>query len=198
MPDIRAILSLPSVYRAFWNLTGGRFKIFVQQHVRPRPGARVLDIGCGPGTAVPYFPNVEYVGLDASPDYIESARRRFPQATFVCSRVSHYTVPKQSYFDVVLAIGIVHHLDDVEARQLFEAAYESLKPNGKLVTLDGVLTKDQSHFARYLIGRDRGGYVRDQEGYIRIASGIFSHITPTVRQDLARFPYTHFIMECVR
>jgi SAM-dependent methyltransferase len=200
MPTIRSVLSLPIVYRAFWNLLGGPkyFGIFVDEYVRPEAGARILDIGCGPGTTPQYLPKVEYVGFDSSPEYIESARRRFPQGTFVCDKVSEYTLSQRSYFDVVLAVGIIHHLDDVEARQLFHIAHQALKPGGRLVTLDGVLTTNQSPVARYLVSQDRGEFVRDQEGYVRIARQSFSDVRPAIRQDLSRVPYTHIIMECIR
>jgi predicted methyltransferase len=99
---------------------------------------------------------------------------------------------------VVLALAIVHHLDDAEARQLFQIAYDSLKPGGKLVTFDGVWTDGQSSAARWLLARDRGEYVRSEREYVGIASQVFSNIRPSVRHDLLRIPYTHLILECVR
>jgi cyclopropane fatty-acyl-phospholipid synthase-like methyltransferase len=200
MPAIRSILSLPLVYRTFINLVGGVrcTKILLEEYVRPNPGARILDIGCGPGTIVPYFPNVQYTGFDMSSAYIESARRRFPEATFICERISRYALPQRSYYDVVLALGILHHLDDEEAQQLFDIAHQALKAGGKLVTLDGVFVREQSALARYVISRDRGEFVRDEEAYVQIASQSFSNVKPNVRHDLLRIPYTHIIMECLR
>ena len=103
-----------------------------------------------------------------------------------------------SYFDVALALGVVHHLDDAEARQLFQTAHDALRPGGKLVTLDGVFAPHQSAVARYLVRRDRGKFVRSEEGYVQIASQVFSAVKATLRHDLLRIPYTHIIMECVR
>lgn len=196
---VRSILSLPGAYRWFWKAIGGPGYIrrYVEEYVRPRPGCRILDIGCGPGTVVPYFPGVEYVGFDSSPEYIESARRQFPCLTFVCARVNDYQ-PQTSYFDVALALGVVHHLDDAEAQQLFQMAHAALRPGGKLVTLDGVFAPRQSPVARYLVRHDRGKFVRDEDGYVRIASRVFPKVQATVRHDLLRIPYTHIIMECGR
>jgi SAM-dependent methyltransferase len=197
---IRSTLAFPQVYQLFWNVIGGpaRSRILVDQYIRPKAGDRILEIGCGPGTIVPYLPPSEYVGFDASENYIVQARRRFPQAKFVCERVSAYTLPERSYFDLVLALGIVHHLDDAEAAQLFQIAHDALKPGGKLVTLDGVWTRDQSSPARYLLARDRGQFVRSEEGYVQIAAKIFETIKASIRHDLLRIPYTHVILECVR
>jgi len=126
------------------------------------------------------------------------AQKRFPRAKFVCERVSQYTLPHREYFDIVLALGIVHHLDDSEALQLFRIAHSALKPGGKLVTLDGVWTNDQSRSSRYLLARDRGQFVRSQEQYRNLASQVFSTNKASVRHDLLRIPYTHIILECIR
>jgi cyclopropane fatty-acyl-phospholipid synthase-like methyltransferase len=145
-----------------------------------------------------YLPDCTYVGFDINSKYIAMARKRFPRAQFLCERVGRFSLAGQSSFDTVLAIGIVHHLDDQEATQLFQIAYDALKPGGKLVTFDGVFTDEQSAVARWLLARDRGEYVRGRPEYLRIASQVFSNIRLTVRHDLLRIPYTHLIMECVR
>jgi len=197
---IRSVLALPWAYQLFFNVIGApeRSRIMVREYIRPRPGDRILEIGCGPGTILPFLPESEYLGFDASSGYIELAQKRFPGAKFVCERVSQYTLPHREYFDVVLALGIVHHLDDSEALQLFQIAHSALKPRGKLVTLDGVWTNDQSRPARYLLARDSGQFVRSQQQYANLASQVFSTIKTSVRHDLLRIPYTHIILECMR
>ena len=197
---IRSVLAVPQAYQVFWNVIGApaRSRTLVSEYIRPRATDRILEIGCGPGTIVPYLPACEYVGFDASAEYIEQARRRFPQAQFVCERVSEYRLPEAAYFDRVLALGIVHHLDDAEALQLFQIAEKALKPGGKLVTLDGVWTGRQSAAARALLARDRGEFVRSEEGYVRLASRVFDNVKASIRHDLLRIPYTHIILECIR
>ncbi|HKS71926.1 MAG TPA: class I SAM-dependent methyltransferase [Terriglobales bacterium] len=197
---IRSVLALPQAYQLFWNVIGGpaRSRILVKDYIRPKTGDRILEIGCGPGTIVPYLPDCEYVGFDASPSYIEQARQRFPRARFVCERVSEYTLAERAYFDCVLALGIVHHLNDPEARQLFQIAHDALKPGGKLVTLDGVWTNGQSSVARGLLARDRGEFVRSENGYVKIAAQAFDNVKASIRHDLLRIPYTHIILECIR
>lgn len=198
---IRSILSIPAIYSLFGVLIGGSSwrTTFVKEYVRPKFGVRILDIGCGPGDIVPYLPEVEYVGFDASSEYIKAARMRFgSRATFICEEVSTTTLKKNLSFDIVLAVGILHHLDDAEALQLFYLAQAALKPGGRLVTFDGVFVANQSPCARYIISRDRGQNVRTQEGYLTIASQVFSNIVVSVRHDLLRIPYTHIILECTK
>lgn len=197
---LRRVLAIPKAYQLWWIVVGGpaQAKVLVNDYVRPRVGARILEIGCGPGIILSYLPPSDYLGFDLSPKYIEQAKRRFPKSHFVCERVSQFSLANEQSFDVVLALGIVHHLEDSEARQLFQIAYDALKPGGKLVTNDGVRTDGQSPAARWLLARDRGEYVRSEREYVGLASQVFSNIRPSVRHDLLRIPYTHLILECVR
>jgi SAM-dependent methyltransferase len=200
LQSIRLVLARPVAYQLWWNLVGGPSwaRTLVNEYIQPTPGIRILEIGCGPGTLVDYLPPSEYLGFDLSPEYIKTARKRFPEAQFLCERVSQFSLGKQRSFDAVIALGILHHLDDGEASQLFQIAYDALKPGGKLVTCDGVWTSDQSPAARWLLGRDRGEYVRREQEYVGIASRLFTSVKPSVRHDLLRVPYTHLILECVR
>jgi len=197
---VRSVLSRSWAYQSFWHAIGGdeRNRVLLREYIRPAPGDRVLDIGCGPGTMVPYLPGTEYVGLDLSKEYIERARRRFPQARFVCQGVGEYDLVEPDYFDIVLGLGVLHHLDDSEALDLFEIARDAMKPGARLVTLDGVWTDDQSQVVKYLLSRDRGRFVRSEAGYRELASKVFSNIESSVRHDLLRIPYTMLILTCVR
>jgi cyclopropane fatty-acyl-phospholipid synthase-like methyltransferase len=197
---LRSILAVPTVYQLWWNVVGGHAeaKVLVNEYVQPRVGARILEIGCGPGSIVNSLPPSDYLGFDLSPEYVEMARRRFPKARFVCERVSEFSLAKEQSFDVVLAIGIVHHLENAEARQLFQIAHKALKLGGKLVTMDGVWTDSQSKVVQWLLAKDRGEYVRSEREYLGIASQVFSNIKPSIRHDLLRIPYSHLILECVR
>ena len=200
LQSLRSVLAIPAAYNLWWNVVGGRAfaKVLVREYLHPEVGARLLEIGCGPGTIVGYLPQVEYLGFDLSSSYIEMARKRFPKAQFVCERVSQFSLAKQGSFDAVLALGIVHHLDDQEAKQLFQIAYDALKSGGKLITVDGVWTNDQSSAARWLLARDRGEYVRNKGDYVNIASQVFANVKASVRHDLIRIPYSHLILECLR
>jgi SAM-dependent methyltransferase len=197
---LRSVLSSSRMYALFFDLVGGaaRNRTLVHEYIRPKAGDRVLDIGCGPGSIVPYLPNTEYLGFDASSGYIDQARKRFPLMRFVCERVSRFAISELGAFDIVLALGIVHHLDDAEAAGLFRIAHDALKPGARLITVDGVWTTDQSPVAKYLLSRDRGRFVRTADAYQRLASGVFPQIQSNIRHDLLRFPYTLIILECTR
>jgi cyclopropane fatty-acyl-phospholipid synthase-like methyltransferase len=109
--------------------------------------------------------------------------------------VSEAHVPGEG-FDFVLAIGILHHLGDAEAAQLFRTAHGCLRTGGQLITLDNVYVEGQSPVAKYLISKDRGRHVRQPDQYADRARPVFSQVDGFIRHDLLRVPYSHFIMKC--
>jgi cyclopropane fatty-acyl-phospholipid synthase-like methyltransferase len=145
-----------------------------------------------------YLPAVNYTGLDISPEYICSAKKRFgPRGRFYCNDVGLAAIEEeQATFDLVLAIGVIHHLNDAQAARLFDLARLALHSTGRLVTYDGCYVPQQSRIARWLLAKDRGKFVRNREDYLRLALARFSKVEPHLRHDLLRVPYTHLIMRC--
>lgn len=199
--NIRPILDRPFFYELFHSIVGAheRSKLLIREFIRPHEGDRILDIGCGPGSMLPYLPETRYVGVDMNESYIDVARRRYGhRGNFICDRVSAQSSKALGEFDVVLALGLVHHLEDDEARDLFKMAYVLLRPGGRLVTMDGCYAQDQSAAARFLLSRDRGRFVRTPSEYMDLAREKFSDIDPVIRHDALRIPYTTLFMVCTR
>jgi SAM-dependent methyltransferase len=199
MIDVRRVLSSPTVYELFSRGIGGKRArtILVARHVRPFRGARVLDLGCGPGTLLEHLGDVTYVGIDTSEEYIDRARRSYGErAEF---RVGDATALDDDLrgFDLVLAFGVLHHLDDGAAGRLFEGARSALVPEGRLITLDNaVIAEEPRRVADRIISWDRGAHVRAPADYERLAAGTFRDVRCTVHRDLLRIPYTHCVLEC--
>jgi SAM-dependent methyltransferase len=157
----------------------------------------VLDCGCGPGDLCEYLPDVDYVGIDIDPQYIAEARSRFgDQATFRLGPLGEGTMIEEAHYDLVLAWGVLHHLDDDQAGDFMSLARRCLKPKGRLVTLDPCRIDDQSRVARYFLEKDRGRHVRSLEGWTALVTPMFPSAVFHLRHDLLRIPYTHLIMEC--
>jgi SAM-dependent methyltransferase len=198
---LHRILDRAGVYGALQKLLlrSGSRERYVREFVRPFPGCRILDIGCGPADILEYLPQSvgAYAGFDMNPGYIEAARRRWGgRGSFRCEKVEAATLPAGEAYDIVLANGIVHHLDDAEAGQLFAIARLALKPGGRLVTYDNVYLEGQHWFARWLIGRDRGRAVRTRAAYEALAHASFPRVDSAVLHDTLRVPYTILIMTC--
>ena len=192
------LLSLPSVYRLFRTLVRDGYRIYVSEYVRPMPGQKVLDIGCGPGEILENLPTVDYLGFDINPKYVEAAKKRFGRrGRFFCGDVGLTAIDREAAsFDLVLATGVLHHLDDNHAVSLFRLAHRALKPGARLVTYDGCFVAGQPKLARFIVSRDRGQYVRESAEYAKLAAQVFPQVRAFVRHDLLRIPYTHLILQC--
>jgi len=195
------LLFHPAIYRLFQAAVAGDIHDrFIAEYVRPHPGHKVFDLGCGTGEILAHLPEVDFLGFDISESYISAARARYGnRGRFVCGDVGLTTIDEEaSTFDIALANGVVHHLDDPTAIKLFELAAKALKPGGRLITFDGCYTPEQNRRSRWVVSRDRGAHVREVEHYLKLASSVFPVVKPAIRHDLIRIPYTHLIMECQR
>jgi len=200
--DLRRILAFAPVYNSFSELMKGNQarRIFADSYIRAESGDRLLDIGCGPGTMRPFLPEtLDYRGFDTSAAYIRNAKKSYPDGgTFVQAVLTLDVADGLEPFDIVIAVGLLHHLDDAQARILFQTAFSTLKPGGRFVTLDGAFTDDQNELARTLLKLDRGRHVRTPEAYAALARETFDTVEVTVRSDFLVLPYTHCIMDCQR
>jgi SAM-dependent methyltransferase len=197
---LRAMLSHPIVYTAFQNIMGTSlgYQRLVSEYIRPKPGMRVLDIGCGPAAVLEYLPKVEYYGFDISESYITSAQKRFcKQGHFICGPLTVGTLSSMPTFDLVLGLGLLHHLEDDAAAECFDLAHLALKPGGRFVTIDPCFEDGQNLLARILIKMDRGQNVRKRPEYDALGGRSFKTRTTIVKHS-AWIPYTHCIMECTR
>ncbi len=180
---IRAILAHPLVYDSFQTLVGAyswRFRV-IRDFVLPSvlPHQRVLDIGCGTCKILEHLPeSVEYHGYDRNEAYISYARKRFAgrNARFECRSVGSDSECKHRY-DIALAFGLAHHLEDSEVRTLIRDIRNLLTPGGRLFLLDPVYCREQSRLARYVVSRDRGKNVRTQEEYLRLYQSEFPNVS---------------------
>ncbi|NIM10829.1 MAG: methyltransferase domain-containing protein [Candidatus Aminicenantes bacterium] len=200
---IQRILESPTIFKLFKKIVGGCAveRRLVNEFIRPFPGAKILDIGCGLGSHLDYISDtVEYVGYDLNARYIAYAKKKYKgRGQFFCSHISEASnLPLADQFDIALAISVLHHLNDDEAKYLFKSSHNHLKEGAVLITFDNVYTPNQSAIARYFISKDRGKYVRMPEEYEDLARECFSRIETTTLTDMLRIPYTHFIMRCTK
>lgn len=195
---VRAILSHPFIYSLFQSLMGAHKarQNFVANFVKPFPGMKVLDIGCGPADILAYLPTDDYWGFDISESYIRQAGARFgDRGTFHCKHLQMADLEGLPLFDVVLAIGLLHHLDDAVAIEVMRLASQALRPGGRLLTIDPCLDSSQNLISRFLVRNDRGRNVRNEAGYDALARTVFESPRVVVRHQ-AWIPYTHCFMEC--
>jgi SAM-dependent methyltransferase len=121
-----------------------------------RPGMRVADIGCGVGMVTNMLsklvgPKGNVVGVDASKDQVEQARKLLTvdaaNISFVVASALSTGLPAGS-FDLVYCRFLLIHLSDPQ--QALVEMRRILRPNGILVCEDGDLTSAGSQPASKL------------------------------------------------
>jgi 2-polyprenyl-6-hydroxyphenyl methylase/3-demethylubiquinone-9 3-methyltransferase len=107
----------------------------VRRHHGARDGLSLLDVGCGGGLmAEPLARDgMRVVGIDASSGNVGAARRHAGDLPQLDYRVGEPAVALQPHerFDVVLALEVVEHVDDVPAFLARVAAH--VAPGGLLI-----------------------------------------------------------------
>lgn len=99
----------------------------------PQQGA-IIDIGCAHGIHVPLFlgmgRKLKYLGIDISTNFLKTARRRYPQLTFLKADIADtQTLPKKK-FDGFWAAAVLMHVPHELWNQMFTNIEHIIKPGG--------------------------------------------------------------------
>jgi len=194
-----AVLSRTWLFRLFSRiLSRSNRDAIVEEYIRPAKDDLVLDVGCGYGELSSRLNHANYLGIDISPKYIKYANHHYRNfGRFICGDITKDSeLEHLGQFDVVTIIGVLHHLNDNDCQTLLSSVKRILASTGRLVTLDGVFTQDQSIIARLLLRSDRGRFVRTEEHYRKLLSEQFDISTGDIRTDLLAIPFTHFATVC--
>lgn len=187
----------PEAYSALQAAVGSTrlWRRFVAEVVRPTPGVRVLDVGCGPADVLGFLPQtVVYEGIDTHAPYIEGARARYGhRGRFRVCRSSAVVAAGEAHYDLVLALGLLHHLTDAQVAEVVRDA-AALAPGGRLITLDGCDEPGAPPWERLFYRVDRGAHVRSAAGYTALlAQG--GPVEGARWERMLRVPYTYFVAE---
>jgi len=95
----------------------------------PRPGERILDVGCGEGSLTEKImaAGAAVVGIDASPEMIAGAAARGLDARLINAE----QLPFEQEFDAVFSNAALHWVRDHDA--MLAGVHRALKPGGRFV-----------------------------------------------------------------
>jgi len=100
---------------------------------------KTLDIGCGGGTFSVLFK--DYTGIDIDPKFIEYARKKREGEFYVMD--ARDIKFKDNFFDNILVISLLHHLDDKAFLKVISEAKRVLRENGQILVIAYIPTQSR-------------------------------------------------------
>lgn len=115
----------------------------VLARLAPRPGERILDVGCGTGrltTEIASTPGIVVIGLDRSRAMVSEAAHRGQTPDAALHRPAYVlgdgaALPFAGAFDGIFSAATFHWIHDHD--RLFHSIHAALKPGGRIVAQCG-------------------------------------------------------------
>lgn len=105
----------------------------------PKTGS-VLDVGCGYGLTTVYFaqqsPLRHMEGIELNRQRIKIAKIASKKINNIHFSVDDLANKQQGNYDAIVAIDLLHHLNQYQKNQLLSKCYDLLKPDGTLIIKD--------------------------------------------------------------
>jgi len=97
----------------------------------PKPGERILDLGCGTGylTNLIASTGTEVIGMDNSQEMIAKAKAEYPNLDFQFLSATDFQFSEP--FDAVFSNAVLHWV--LEKEKAIACIYKNLKPGGRFV-----------------------------------------------------------------
>ena len=110
----------------------------IKKRLKPLPGKKWLDMGCGTGAFTSKLTKFggSISGIDISEESISVARQKNNDVSFYCEDIRNTSFESGS-FDFVIFSGVLHHLSEYEIiHTALAEAFRLLKPGGYVFSYD--------------------------------------------------------------
>ena len=114
---------------------------------------------------------------------------------FFCKQFNEKELIKLPKFDFIILFGILHHLDNKQAKKIINLCKRKMKKDTRLLTEDPILIENQNIIAKFLIKSDRGTNVRREKEYLNLFKPNFKYIKAKITNQFF-IPYTWFTVVC--
>lgn len=200
---LAAVFDNTQLYKLFQFsvIKAGTSEIIRNEVLMPVGVENVLDFGCGIGYHSVVFPNSQFLGIEPLESCVKKAQRLFRSSNVSFVLGDHQKlkeIPDSSYH-LIIAIGVLRHIDDSTFLSFMKEGYRILKPNGRITTFDPVIHPTQTRISKWVVLRDRGSFVRTEVGYKTIIEEEFADETESqIYTNLLRIPYDHIRFHCIK
>jgi SAM-dependent methyltransferase len=154
-----------------------------------QPALSYLDLGCGTGFLRDYLRGEDYLGVDLNARYIAAACRKRGNCFRVGDALTVGQLPRQ--FDRVICIGLLHHLDDAQARTALAQCRSCLKSGGEVFVLDALWPRRKWSLGAALRRSDNGAFVRTLPEWERLFA---SELAVRVLRTAAQWPLDYVFL----
>ena len=195
---MKRILKYPFFYNFYQITIGCRpfLKRFANDYLKIDTNQKVLDLGCGTGNVCCFLPqNIDYVGIDISPKYIEYASKKYSKFKFLCKSLAE-EISLNKTFDVVYGEAILAGLTDEQCKMMFETILKHSNSKTRIILSDMNYSVDASFMKKFLFSNERNSNVRDEEAYLKLFEPYFEVNKISVINDVYRIPYSKLVFEC--
>jgi len=129
------------------------------------PGTAILEVGCGAGFSARYIREyyASYTGIDYSDNLIKYARQHNMADKTVFQAVNLKDYKPLGKFDIVLMIGVLHHLENVE--QGLSQFIDLLKPGGWILVNEPQSSNVLIQLLRKIRARTDAAYSENQQNF---------------------------------
>lgn len=142
----------------------------VENHVKPRKNAQILDVGCGIGKWVKIFAERGFAvtGIDASPWMIRAAKNRIGKSfgdkvRLVVMDASKLDLPN-NFYDLVNCITVLQHVfDDAKWKKAISEMVRVAKSSGFILIYEAAPTFILKKCTAHVCFRSMKDYIREFE-----------------------------------
>jgi len=140
----------------------------IRMAIAPMPRSKLLDAPCGTDALYNICLPCSYYGLDIDEDRVADCIQHFPKGRFSVANASN-TKFSDAFFDIILASGLFHHVDDQLAHDILEEFRRVLKISGKIIIVEAIWPRNRFNLVGW-VGRkmDQGDFVRHSKQYFDI------------------------------
>ena len=202
---LKKLLKIPCFYYLLMDIFGAKKGALwlSKNFFKVQSGAKIIDIGCGPGSLLKsyknIFPkNIDYHGIDPSKDYILSAKREFGHSAKFYHGTTDNFINNAGFSnsDLILCCGVLHHIDDNQVLSLFNFVHSNLKTNGgRFLAIEPVHLLKETFISKWIMNLDRGLYIRKEQEWKELLNNSNLNYTTNIITGLIKIPYNYILIE---